>query len=49
MWFFALATGLPIIMYGAVCWGLIHNLHKRRKLGISPRCSQTDLKEYELI
>jgi hypothetical protein len=47
MWFFALVAGIPIIVYGAACWGLIYNLKRRRDLGISPRCSQNDLKDID--
>jgi hypothetical protein len=42
MWLLILAT--PLIIYGTMCYGIYSVLKSRRDRGISPRCSQTDLK-----
>ena len=42
MWVLILAA--PLVIYGTVCCGIYSVLKSRRDRGISPRCSQTDLR-----
>jgi hypothetical protein len=42
MWLLILAT--PVVVYGTMCLGIFTVMKLRRDRGISPRCSQTDLR-----
>ena len=39
-----LVIALPVVVYGGICLGIYTIFKSRRDKGISPRCSQTDLR-----
>jgi hypothetical protein len=42
MWM--LIVAVPLLLYGGVCCSIFTAMKLRRDRGISPRCSQTDLR-----
>ena len=44
MYIVGLVVAVPLVLYGGISYSIFHVLKMRRVNGISPRCSQTDLR-----